>query len=129
MNRKIIESKEAPAAIGPYSQAVTVEAGSLTFLSGCIPLDPGTGEIVGGGDVTAEARQVMENMKAVLTEAGLTFESIVKATIYLVDMSDFAAVNEVYASYFEKAPPARVAVAVAALPKGSKVEVDCIAAS
>ncbi len=129
MKRRIIESPNAPAAIGPYSQAVAVEAGNLTFLSGCIPLDPKTGEMVGGGHVEAETRQVMENMKAVLAEAGLGFESVVKTTIYLVDMADFAVVNEIYAGYFGEEPPARVTVAVAALPKGSRIEIDCIAAS
>ncbi len=128
MEKKIIESASAPAAIGPYSQAVTVDARSLTFLSGCIPLDPSSGELVGDGDVTEETHRVMRNMKEVLHEANLDFENVVKTTIYLVDMNDFGPVNEVYAGYFQGEPPARVTVAVAGLPKGARVEIDCIAA-
>jgi 2-iminobutanoate/2-iminopropanoate deaminase len=129
MKRQAIRTAEAPEAIGPYSQAVTFEAGRLTFLSGQIPLDPKTGEMVGGDDVQAQTRQVMENVRAVLAAGGLGFENVVKATIFLTDMGDFAAVNAVYAEYFDDDPPARAAVGVAALPKGAAVEIECIAAS
>lgn len=129
MKRQVIQSPQAPEAIGPYSQAIAVEPSRLTFLSGQIPLDPGTGELVGAGDAKAQTRQVMENLKAVLGSAGLTFEDVVKTTIYLMDLADFAAVNEVYGGYFVNRPPARATVQVAALPKGALVEIECIAAS
>ncbi|MFW5878976.1 MAG: RidA family protein [Myxococcota bacterium] len=128
MERKIVRTDKAPAAIGPYNQAVTVEAGSLTFLSGQIPLDPITGRIV-SEEVASQARQVLENMKAVLEAAGMGFDNVVKTTIYLADMADFATVNEIYAGYFGAEPPARATVAVAGLPMGVKVEIDCVAAS
>lgn len=129
MTRQAIRTDDAPAAIGPYSQAISFEARQLVFLSGQIPLDPATGEMVGGDDVQAQTRRVMENVRAVLAAAGLDFGHVVKATIFLTDMGDFAAVNEVYAGYFEETPPARAAVGVAALPKGAKVEIECIAAA
>lgn len=129
MKRQVIESVQAPKAIGPYSQAVAVEAGRLTFLSGQIPLDPETGEMVGAGDIAAQTRQVMENLRAVLSAAGLDFGNLVRTTIYLADLADFAAVNEVYGGYFAERPPARATVEVAALPKGAGVEIACIAAS
>jgi 2-iminobutanoate/2-iminopropanoate deaminase len=124
-DRRAITTTEAPRAIGPYSQAVV--AGSLVFLSGQIPLDPQTGEMVGAGDVRAQARRVMENLRAVLTAAGSSFEQVVRTTIFLQDLADFAHVNEVYASYFKDAPPARATVQVAGLPKGALVEIDAIA--
>ena len=110
-----ISTNEAPKAIGPYSQAIAV--GDLVFCSGQIALDPQTGEIVGQGDVKAETHQVMLNLKAVLKAAGIKLSHAVKATIYLLDMSEFSEVNEVYASYFGgEIPPARATVAVAELP-------------
>ena len=129
MKRQVIESVQAPKAIGPYSQAVAVEAQRLVFLSGQIPLDPGTMELVGAGDIAAQTRQVMGNLEAVLSAAGLDFGHVVKTTIFLADLADFAAVNEVYGSYFSERPPARATVQVAALPKGAGVEIECVAAS
>ena len=119
-----IETIEAPAAIGPYSQAVQV--GDLVFLSGQIPLDPLTGAVVAGG-IEAQARQVMSNMQAVLTAAGLDFASLVKTTIYLVDLGDFATVNRIYGECFGAVPPARATVQVAALPKGALIEIEGVA--
>ena len=129
MKRQVIQSPQAPEAIGPYSQAIAVEPQRLTFLSGQIALDPGSGELKGAGDAGAQTTQVMENLKAVLASGGLTFSDVVKTTIYLVDLADFAAVNDVYAGYFVNRPPARATVQVAALPKGALVEIECIAAS
>lgn len=125
MKRQIISSKDAPKAIGPYSQAVA--AGDFVFLSGQIPLDPATGKMVEGG-VEAQTVRVMENLGAILREAGLGFENVVKCTLYLADLGDFATVNEVYGRCFPAHPPARATVQVAALPKGARVEIDAIAA-
>lgn len=124
--REVLASPDAPKAIGPYSQAI--RSGDLVFLSGQIPLDPHSGEMVGGQDVGAQTERVMKNLEAVLAAASLTFANVVKTTIYLTDLGDFAAVNEVYGKRFEGiAPPARATVQVAALPRGSKVEIDAIA--
>ncbi|HEX3465246.1 MAG TPA: Rid family detoxifying hydrolase [Candidatus Elarobacter sp.] len=123
--RETIHTVAAPGAIGPYSQAVA--AGSYVFTSGQIGLDPSSGELVTGG-VEPQTRQVMANLAAVLAAAGLTFADVVKTTIFLVDMNDFAAVNAVYGESFEDAPkPARSTVAVAALPRGARVEIEAIA--
>jgi len=120
-----ISTTAAPAAIGPYSQAVG--AGSYLFLSGQIGLDPATAQVVDGG-IDAQTRQVMANLSAVLGAAGLSFADVVKTTIFLIDMSDFSAVNAIYGESFEGAPPpARSTVAVAALPRGARVEIDAIA--
>ena len=121
-----ISTENAPKAIGPYSQAIAA-SGSLVFCSGQIPLDPATGEMVGVGDVRAQTRRVMENLKAVLEAAGASLAKVVKTTIYLADLQDFAAVNEIYAGYFGEAPPARATVEVAGLPRGAMVEIDAIA--
>ncbi len=126
MQRTVIESAAAPRAIGPYSQAISVPAGRLVFLSGQIPLDPSTGELV-PGDVTAQAAQVMKNLGAVLAAAELSFDHLVRCTIYLVDLADFGAVNAVYGQAFPGAPPARATVQVSALPRGARVEIDAIA--
>jgi len=128
MARKAIHSDNAPQAIGPYSQAIQVEAGKMTFLSGQIPLDPKTMEMV-QGDAAVQAERVMQNLKAVLTAAGLEFSHVVRCTIFLTDLGDFAKVNEVYGRYFTGSPPARATVQVAALPRGAKVEIDAIAVS
>ncbi len=128
MARQAIHSDNAPKAIGPYSQAIQVDAGKMTFLSGQIPLDPKTMEMV-QGDVTVQAERVMQNLKAVLTAAGLDFSHVVRCTIFLTDLGDFAKVNEVYGRYFTSAPPSRATVQVAALPRGAKVEIDAIAVS
>lgn len=124
--REVLASPDAPKAIGPYSQAI--RSGDLVFLSGQIPLDPHTGEMVGGQDVGAQTERVMKNLEAVLAAASLSFANVVKTTIYLTDLGDFAVVNDVYGKRFEGiAPPARATVQVAALPRGSKVEIDAIA--
>jgi len=122
-----IRTDAAPAPIGPYSQAIL--AGDLVFCSGQIPLDPMTGDLSGGG-VATEAHQVLANVAAVLAAAGCTFADVVKTTVFLTDMDDFSAVNAVYSEYFGTAgavPPARSAVAVAALPRGASVEIEVIA--
>lgn len=126
MARQIIHSDDAPKAIGPYSQAVRVDCGKMIFCSGQIPLDPKTGEMV-EGDIAAQTRQVMENLKAVLAAAGAGFEHVVRCNIFLADMDDFGVVNEVYGTYFPENPPSRATVQVARLPKDSRVEIDCIA--
>ena len=126
MSRTIIATAEAPAAIGPYSQAV--RAGDLVFLSGQIPLDPASGELVGGDDVAAQTERVMQNLEAVLGAAGARFADVVKSTIFLTDLGDFTVVNRVYGARFEGIePPARATVQVAALPRGAKVEIEMIA--
>ena len=123
--KQIIATNNAPAAIGPYSQAVRV--GDFIFLSGQLGVDPATGDFAEGG-VEAQTRQAFENIKAVLAEAGLTMDAVVKTTVFLQDMNDFAAMNGVYASYFtEGSYPARSAVQVAKLPKGGLVEIESIA--
>jgi 2-iminobutanoate/2-iminopropanoate deaminase len=124
MKRQIISTESAPSAVGPYSQAVS--AGGFLFLSGQIPLDPATGQMVEGG-IEAQTERVMENLGAVLQAAGLGFEDVVKTTVYLADMADFAAVNEAYGRHFAKEPPARACIQVAALPKGARIEIDAIA--
>mgnify|MGYP002509692243 CR=1 FL=1 len=120
---KVIHTDKAPAAIGPYSQAIAMNG--VLFTSGQIPVDPASGEIVAGG-ITEQAEQVMKNLAEVLKEAGATFESVAKTTCFLADMGDFAAFNTVYAKYFT-GNPARSCVAVKALPKGVLCEVECIA--
>ena len=124
MSKKQIQTSDAPAAIGPYSQAI--QAGDFIFYSGQIPLNPESGVIVEGG-IVEQTRQVMANMKAILKASGRDFSDIVKTTIYLTDLADFATVNEIYGEAFTEVPPARACVQVAALPKGSAVEIDWIA--
>jgi len=122
--KKIFETKKAPAPIGPYSQAV--EANGFLFCSGQIALDPVSGQIL-NGSVAEQAELVMKNISGVLEEAKLGFDDIVKTTIFLTDMADFPAVNEVYGKFFKSQPPARSTVAVAGLPRGVKVEIEVIA--
>jgi 2-iminobutanoate/2-iminopropanoate deaminase len=124
--KKIISTNEAPGAIGPYSQAV--RSGNFLFCGGQIPLDPKSGEIV-SGDIAAQTRRVLDNIAAVLRADGLTFNNVVKTTIFLTDLGDFQTVNEVYGSYFKQSPPARSTVQVSALPRGAKIEIDAIAAT
>lgn len=121
---KAINTTNAPAAIGPYSQAI--EACGTVYVSGQLPIDPATGEFAQGG-IQAEARQSLTNIKNILAEAGLTMQNVVKVTVLLADISNFAAVNEVYAEFFQTPYPARSAFAVAALPKGANVEIEAIA--
>ncbi len=122
--RARVDTDRAPGALGPYSQAV--RAGDWVFLSGQIGLDPATGELVQGG-AAAQAERALENLSAVLDEAGLSFADVVRTSIYLVDLNDFSAVNEIYAGCVSEPYPARVTVGVAALPKGALVEVDAVA--
>jgi 2-iminobutanoate/2-iminopropanoate deaminase len=124
-DRQPINAPDAPAAVGPYAQAV--RTGDLLFCSGQIPIDPRTGELV-GGTVADQAGRCLENLAAVCHAAGATLGEAVKVTIYMTDMSQFASVNEVYGSFFESSPPARVAIGVAALPRGAKVEMDAVVA-
>ena len=125
MEKKIIRTDNAPAPIGPYNQAV--QFGNMLFVSGQIALDPKTGELV-QGDIKQETEMVMKNLEAVLQEAGMDFSNVLKTTIFLMDMGQFAQVNEVYGSYFQENAPARETVQVAGLPKGVKVEISVIAA-
>jgi 2-iminobutanoate/2-iminopropanoate deaminase len=122
--KKIISTSEAPAAIGPYSQAV--RSGRFLFCSGQIPLDPKTGKIV-AGDIAAQTRRVLDNIAAVLKSEGLTFDNVVKTTVFLTNLGDFQTVNEIYGSCFKGQPPARSTVQVSALPRGANVEIEVIA--
>ena len=124
MKKHPIQTSKAPAAIGPYSQGVM--AGDFIFFSGQIPLDPQTGEVV-SGDIAQQAERVMANMQAVLAAASCSFADVVKTTIFLTDLQDFAVVNEIYGRHFEEPYPARATVQVAALPKGVKVEIEWVA--
>jgi reactive intermediate/imine deaminase len=125
MSKQIISTADAPSAIGPYSQAVRV--GNTIWVSGQIPLDPATKELV-RGDIEAQTRQVFENLKIIVVAAGATLDDVVKVNIFLIDLSHFALVNKVMAEYFRAPYPARAAVGVAALPRGAQVEVECIVA-
>lgn len=122
--REIVQTERAPQAIGPYSQAV--RAGDFVFASGQIPTDPATGEFVAGG-IAEQTEQVLRNLTAVLEAAGTGLERVVKTTVFLAEMSDFAAMNEVYARFFSSQPPARATVAAAGLPRNARVEIDAIA--
>lgn len=126
MTKEIVRTDKAPQAIGPYSQGV--RAGRFVFFSGQIPLDPISGQIT-GTDTVEQTEQVMKNIEAVLAAAGLGFENVVKTTIFLIDLADFAAVNEVYGRRFPKEPPARSTVEVKGLPRGSRVEIEVVAFS
>lgn len=128
MRRSIVRTAQAPAAIGPYSQAVVVPMGDrrMVFCSGQIALDPATGTVI-EGDVAAQARQVLDNLRAVLAAAGADFADVVKTTVFLADMADFKTVNEIYGERFASEPPARSTVAVAGLPRNVRVEIEAIA--
>jgi len=127
VQRQIIETSSAPAAIGPYSQGVVVSGGRTLYSSGQIPLDPKTGALVGEGDVVAQTKQVLANLDAVLKAAGMQFSDVVRAGIFLSDLGNFAAVNAAYAERFASAPPARATVEVARLPKDVLIEIDVVA--
>ena len=122
--RQAVSSSSAPQAIGPYSQAI--RAGSLVFVSGQIPIDPATGNLI-EGDIRAQTHRVFENLGEILKAAGATFDQVVRTTVYLADMNDFAAMNEVYATYFGSPAPARATVQAARLPRDARVEIDVIA--
>jgi 2-iminobutanoate/2-iminopropanoate deaminase len=120
---KVISTDKAPAAIGPYSQAL--DAGSMVFVSGQIPIDPATGKMA--DTIQEQAAQSLTNLKNILAQAGLSMSNVIKTSVFLADLNDFAAVNEVYAGFFTAPYPARSCVQVAAIPKGAKVEIECIA--
>ena len=124
MKREAVSSSDAPKPIGPYSPAIKTD--NLIFCAGQTPVDPASGQLVSGG-IQEQTERVMENLRAVLTAAGSSFDAVVKTTVFLISMSDFAAMNEVYARYFSGAAPARTTVAVAELPRGARVEIECIA--
>ena len=127
MTRKVIRTEGAPAPVGPYNQAIAA-SGQIVFVAGQIPLDPSTGEIVGANDVVKQTEQVMANLEAILTAAGAKTQDVAKTTVFLADMNDFAAMNGVYARYFDEASaPARACVQVSRLPKDVLVEIECIA--
>ena len=127
MNKQVINTSLAPAPVGPYNQAISA-SGQMLFVSGQIPLNPSTGELVGDGDITEQTKQVLTNLKAILTAAGVSCENVVKTTVFLADMNDFATMNSVYSQYFdEDTAPARACVQVSRLPKDVLVEIDCIA--
>jgi len=123
--KQVINTSTAPAAIGPYSQAILV--GNLVYTSGQIPIDPATGSFIEGG-IKAQTHQSLNNVQAILSEAGLSMSNVIKTTVFMADMNDFAAMNEVYAEFFTEPYPARSAVAVKTLPKGALVEIEVIAA-
>jgi 2-iminobutanoate/2-iminopropanoate deaminase len=122
--KKVIHTEKAPKAVGPYSQAI--ESNNMLFISGQIPIDPLTGKIVEGG-IKEQTRQVMENISAILKAAGYSFDDVIKSTCLLADMNDFAAMNEVYGSYYQVNPPARAAYGVVKLPLGAMIEIETIA--
>ena len=122
--KQVIHTDSAPAAIGPYAQAIQI--GDLLFVSGQVPIDPSTGAVV-EGDIKAQAQQSLNNLKAILNAAGTNMGAVVKTTVFLADMNDFAAMNEVYAQFFQEPFPARSAVQVGRLPKDAKVEIEAIA--
>lgn len=122
--KQVIYTPKAPAPIGPYSQATS--AGGMVFISGQIAINPASGEMYTGGDIAEETRQVMENLKSIVLESGQTMQDVLKCTIFLRDMQDFAAVNAVYGEYFTEYPPARETVAVVGLPKNARVEISAI---
>jgi len=124
MDKKIINTSNAPAPIGPYSQAVA--SNGMLYISGQIPLDPASGELISSG-IKDETHRVMKSLKAILEAAGVTFDHVVKSSIFVADMGDFGAINEVYGSYFGDNPPARETVEVSTLPKNVNVEISCIA--
>lgn len=124
MAKKILTSDQAPKAIGPYSQGV--DLGDLVYLSGQIPLDP-AGQFVGAGDIQAQTDRVIRNIQGLLQSAGLTLAHVVKSTVFMIDLAEFAKMNEIYAKYFPQDPPARSTVQVAALPRGARVEIEVVA--
>ncbi len=126
-NKKVISTNQAPAPVGPYNQAISA-SGNIIFIAGQIALDPQTGDIVGSSDVALQTEQVMKNIAAILTEAGADWSNVVKTSVFLTDLANFATVNQVYGKYFEEATaPARACVEVSRLPKDVLVEIECIA--
>ena len=127
MSKKVIRTDKAPAPVGPYNQAIAT-SGQMLFIAGQVPLEPKSGQIVGEGDIKAQTQQVMVNIEAILTEAGASWDSVVKTSVFLTDLTNFAPMNQVYAEYFvEETAPARACVEVSRLPKDVLVEIECIA--
>ena len=127
MSKKVIRTDKAPAPVGPYNQAIAT-SGQMLFVAGQVPLEPQSGKIVGEGDISAQTKQVMANIEAILTEAGANWNNVVKTSVFLTDLANFSAMNQVYAEYFEeKTAPARACVEVSRLPKDVLVEIECIA--
>lgn len=127
MSKKVIRTKLAPAPVGPYNQAIAA-TGQMLFIAGQIPLDPQSGKIVGEGDITAQTKQVMSNIEAILSEASANWDSVVKTSVFLSDLANFTSMNQVYAQYFaDDTAPARACVEVSRLPKDVLVEIECIA--
>ncbi|MCG3119957.1 MAG: 2-iminobutanoate/2-iminopropanoate deaminase [bacterium] len=124
--RETIKTSNAPAAIGPYSQAIKAAAGKMIFTAGQIPLDPATGRLI-EGDISMQTRRVLENVKAILAASGATLANVVKTTVFMIDLGEFAAMNEVYGEFFPANPPARSTVEVKALPRGARVEIETMA--
>ncbi len=124
--REIIKTPNAPAAIGPYSQGIKISSGKVIFTAGQIPLDPATGRLI-EGDIAAQTRRALDNVKAILAAAGAGLENVVKTTVFMADLGEFAAMNEVYAEYFPANSPARSTIEVKALPRSAKVEIEAIA--
>jgi len=127
MKRTIVHTNSAPAALGPYSQGVLVEGGRTLYVAGQVPIDPQTGDVVGEGDIRVQTERVLDNIGAILQEAGMGFQNLVKVGIFLVDFEHFAEVNEIYGSRFSDAPPARTTVEIARFPRGFLLEIDAIA--
>ena len=127
MSKQVIRTDKAPAPVGPYNQAIS-SSGQMLFIAGQVPLDPKSGSIVGDGDIQAQTKQVMGNIEAILTEAGASWDNVVKTSVFLTDLANFGAMNEIYAQYFDEATaPARACVEVSRLPKDVLVEIECIA--
>ena len=127
MPKRVIRTTKAPAPVGPYNQAIAT-SGQMLFVAGQVPLDPKSGQIIGEGDITAQTQQVMVNIEAILTEAGISWDSVVKTSVFLTDLANFVPMNQVYAKYFvEDTAPARACVEVSRLPKDVLVEIECIA--
>ena len=127
MSKKVIRTDKAPAPVGPYNQAIAT-SGEMLFVAGQVPLEPQSGNIVGNGDIQAQTKQVMTNIEAILTEAGASWDNVVKTGVFLTDLANFGAMNEVYAQYFdEQTAPARACVEVSRLPKNVLVEIECVA--
>jgi len=129
MKRTIIQTEGAPAALGPYSQGVLIEGGRTLYIAGQLPIDPQTGNLAGDGDIRVQTERVLDNIGAILQEAGMGFHELVKVGIFLANFDDFGVVNEVYGSRFSDNPPARTTVQVARFPKGFLIEIDAIAAA
>jgi 2-iminobutanoate/2-iminopropanoate deaminase len=127
MKRTIVQTNSAPAALGPYSQGVLVEGGRTLYVAGQVPIDPQTGDVVGEGDIRVQTERVLDNIGAILQEAGMGFQNLVKVGIFLADFDHFADVNEIYGSRFSDAPPVRTTVEIARFPRGFLIEIDAIA--